>query len=275
MKPAPFDYIAPETIEEAVSVLAEEGDAARVLAGGQSLIAMLNMRLVTPTLVVDISRIPGLDCIVMDLNGVCVHAAATQRSLLEMPELSTLCPLLSRALPWVGHYQTRSKGTVCGSIAHADPSSEIPLCLALLNGRIVLRSRRGSRTLTPDAFQTGMLSTAREDDEVIESVQFPAAAKGTGFAFNEFGFRHGDFAIVAIAVAATDDGIRIGVGGMTDRPEIRDLGQLRNDDIDDALNDLAWALHGTEDQHASARFRRDLVRSLGRKTIEEAAECRV
>lgn len=274
MKPAPFDYIAPKTLDEVVEVLAEEGDNARILAGGQSLIAMLNMRLVTPALVVDISRIPGLDSIIQDPDGVRVHAAATQRCLLEMPELSTLCPLLSKALPWVGHYQTRSKGTVCGSIAHADPSSELPLCLAVLDGRVVLRSKRGTRTLTADEFQTGMLTTACADDEVIESAYFPAASKTTGYAFNEFGFRHGDFAIVAIAVAAAVDGIRIGIGGMTDRPEIRNLGNLRSDEYDDALNDLAWALHGMDDQHASARYRRDLVRTMGRKTIEEAIQCR-
>jgi 2-furoyl-CoA dehydrogenase FAD binding subunit len=274
MKPASFDYIAPESIEQAVTILADNGDDARILAGGQSLLAMLNMRLVKPGLVIDISRINEQDRIEIDPDGIRVHAAATQRSLLEMAELSKRNALLSKAMPWVGHFQTRSKGTVCGSIAHADPSSEIPLCLATLNGRVTLRSARGTRTLDASVFQTGMLSTACEADEMIASVYFPNGPVNAGFGFNEFGYRHGDFAIVAVAATVTDAGVRIGVGGMTDRPEIHDFPVLSSGDIDDALNDLAWDLKGADDQHATARFRRNLVRNLGRKTIEEATRCR-
>lgn len=270
MKPPAFDYIAPEGLPEAVAVLAEVGSDARILAGGQSLMAMLNMRLVKPSLLVDISRTNGLDSIVMDDEGIRVHAAATQRSLLETAGLCKQNPLLSKALPWVGHFQTRSKGTVCGSIAHADPSSEIPLCLVMLNGLVTLRSAKGTRNLAASEFQTGMLTTACHEEELIESVYFPSGPVNAGHAFNEFGYRHGDFAIVSIAVIASSDAIRIGVGGMTDRPEVRDFPALTGNDIDDALNDFAWDMGGNDDQHATARFRRDLVRRLGRKTIEEA-----
>lgn len=274
MKPPSFDYVAAESLEEALDVLAEEGADACVLAGGQSLIAMLNMRLVKPGVVVDIARTPGLDRIEAEANAIVVGAAATQRSLLEHPGLAEKAPLLALALPWVGHFQTRSKGTVCGSIAHADPSSELPLCLAVLGGEVRLRSRRGRRTLTAAEFQTGMLSTARTPEELIEAVTFPKPAPGTGHAFREFGYRRGDFAVVAVAAVARADGIRIGVGGMTDRPEVRELPILAGDALDDALNDLAWELRGADDQHATARYRRDLLRALGRQTIEEATACR-
>lgn len=274
MKPSAFDYVAAASLEEALDVLADEGEDACVLAGGQSLIAMLNMRLVKPGVVVDISRTPGLDRIETGADGIVVGAGATQRDLLELPGLVEMSPLLAQVLPWVGHFQTRSKGTVCGSIAHADPSSELPLCLALLGGEVRLRSRRGARVLSAAEFQTGMLSTARAPDEVVEAVRFPRSAAGTGYAFKEFGYRQGDFAIVAVAAAAGADGLRIGVGGMTDRPEVRDWPALSGDALDDALNDLAWDLRGADDQHASARYRRDLLRVLGRQAIEEAVACR-
>ncbi len=275
MKPARFDYVAAESIEEVVAILANEGDDARILAGGQSLIAMLNMRLVKPTVIIDVTRIPGLDHIVFDGRGLKVNAVATQRSLLELPELAQASPLLQKALPWVGHFQTRSKGTVCGSIAHADPSSELPLCFAVLGGQVLLRSKRGGRVLSANEFQTGMLSTACHADEMIEAVKLHPVPTGVGYAFNEFGYRHGDFAIVAVAAAVDEKAIRVGVGGVTDRPEVREFPLLSGGALDDALNDLAWDLRGSDDLHATARYRRELVRTLGRRTIEEAKTCRV
>jgi len=274
MKPARFDYVAADSLDEALDVLSQEGAEACVLAGGQSLIAMLNMRLVKPKVVVDISRIPGLDDIAAEDGGLTVGAAATQRSLLEHPGLPRSHPLLARALPWVGHFQTRSRGTVCGSIAHADPSSELPLCLALLGGEVRLRSKAGQRRLAARDFQTGMLCTARADDELIEAVHFPAVEAGAGYAFTEFGYRHGDFAVVAVAVAVSAGKLRIGVGGMTDRPEVRELPMVAGDALDDVLNDLAWELKGADDQHATARYRRELLRRLGKHAIEEAMQCR-
>ena len=155
MKPRPFDYVRPDTVEEAVAILAEHGDAASILAGGQSLLAMLNLRLVEPAVLVDITRIPQLDGI-REVDGkVEVGAAVTQNRLMAWADLSKKLPLLAAALPFVGHFQTRNKGTVCGSIAHADPSSEIPLTLAVLEGEVVLHSRKGTRTLPAGEFQQG------------------------------------------------------------------------------------------------------------------------
>src|SRR5882672_12725658 len=141
MKPRPFDYVRPDTLEEAVAILAEHGDEARVLAGGQTLLAMLNLRVVEPAILVDITRIGELDAI-RELDGkIEVGAAVTQNRLMAWPALAQKLPLLAAALPFVGHFQTRNKGTVCGSIAHADPASELPLALAVLEGEVVLRSR--------------------------------------------------------------------------------------------------------------------------------------
>src|SRR5262245_20296762 len=166
MKPRPFDYARPDTVEEALAVLAEHGDAARVLAGGQTLLAMLNLRVVEPAVLVDITRIGELAAI-RELDGkIEIGAAVTQNRLLAWPALASKLPLLAATLPFVGHFQTRNKGTVCGSIAHADTASEIPLALAVLEGEVVLRSSRGTRILAANEFQRGMLSTARAADEL-------------------------------------------------------------------------------------------------------------
>ena len=134
--------------------------------------------------------------------------------------------MLAQALPLLGHVQTRSRGTICGSIAFADPSAELPLCLAALGGEVVLRSRAGTRTLPTAEFQTGMLSTACREDEMVAAVRFPAAEAGAGYAFTEFARRHGDFAIVAVAVIARANGITIGIGGVAEQPVVRDWPSL-------------------------------------------------
>ena len=223
MKPRPFDYVRPDTVEEAVAVLAEHGDDARILAGGQSLLAMLNLRLADPAVLIDITRIAALDEI-RDLGGkIEIGAAVTQNRLLAWPDLAKKLPLLAAALPFVGHFQTRNKGTVCGSVAHADPSSEIPLSLAVLAGDVVLRSHRGERVLAAKEFQQDMLTTAREPDELIIAVRFPVASTN-GVAFREVARRHGDFAIIAVAAIAEKSGaIKLGVGGMSGRPVVRQI----------------------------------------------------
>src|SRR5215467_2136915 len=221
MKPRPFDYIRPDTIEEAIALLAEYGDGARILAGGQSLVPMLNLRIVEAEALIDVSRIAALDVIgeVSDKelgNRIEIGAAVTQNKLMAWPRLAEKLPLVAAALPHVGHFQTRNKGTVCGSIAHADPSSELPLTLALLGGEVVLKSQRGERVLAPNEFQKDMLTTARAPDELIAAVRFPltkGGGVGRGVAFREVARRHGDFAIVAVAAVVEDKNtVRLGVG---------------------------------------------------------------
>lgn len=275
MKPASFDYLRPETPDEAVTALAEFGGDARILAGGQSLMAMLNMRLARPRLLVDIARLAPLSEIRVANGALVIGAAVTQAALEARPTLRKEAPLLALALPWVGHYQTRNRGTICGSIAHADPSAELPLCLLAVGGEVVLRSRRGRRNIAADDFLLGMLSTARRDDELIEAVRFPLHRSGTGAAFREVAQRHGDFALVACAALASKDGIRFAVGGVAPRPMARDWpAGFDGAALDDALNDFAWELGAIGDAHASARYRRELVRRIGRAVIEEARQCR-
>jgi len=270
MKPRPFDYVRPDMVEEAVEILADYGDEARVLAGGQSLLPMLNLRLIDPAMLIDISRIAELDGI-RDLGAMIeVGAAVTQNALMAWPALDEKLPLLAAALPFVGHFQTRNKGTVCGSIAHADPSSELPLVLAVLGGEVVLQSQRGSRVLAAGDFQKDMLTTARAPDELITAVRFPLA-RNRGAAFREVARRHGDFAIVALA-AVVGEGrseITFGVGGMAGRPMVRSL----QGDAAVAISEWAEELEGYEDLHATAPMRRDLLRNLGPKVVAEAIRC--
>jgi 2-furoyl-CoA dehydrogenase FAD binding subunit len=274
MKPRPFDYVRPDTVEEAVAILAEHGDDARILAGGQTLLAMLNLRVLEPAILVDITRIPEL-AVIREIGGgdkIEVGASVTQNQLMAWPALAQKLPLLAAALPFVGHFQTRNKGTVCGSIAHADPTSEIPLSLALLEGEVMLRSPRGTRVLAAADFQQGMLATAREPDELITAVRFPVMSGGVGF--REVARRHGDFAIVAVAAVVENAGsVRVGVAGMADRPAVRCIAANGASGIRDAIERLAWELEGYEDVHASARMRRDLLRGIAPVVIEEAKQC--
>lgn len=271
MKPRPFDYIRPDTVDEALSILAEHGEDARILAGGQTLIAMLNLRVVEAPVLIDITRIRELDAI-REVDGtVEIGATVTQNRLLQWPSLVEKLPLLHAVLPFVGHFQTRNKGTVCGSIAHADPASEIPLALALLGGQVMLRSQKGARTLSANEFQQGMLLTARASDELITAVRFPIV--NARVAFREVARRHGDFAIVAIAAAAENrESMRIGIAGMADRPAVRSLQVDGAASLQHAIERLAWELEGYDDIHASARMRRDLLRGLGPIVVEEARQ---
>jgi 2-furoyl-CoA dehydrogenase FAD binding subunit len=269
MKPRPFDYARPDTADEVMALLAEHGDEARILAGGQSLMAMMNLRLADPAMLIDIARIAELNHI-RDLGDtVEVGAAVTQNKLLSWPDLKKKLPLLAVALPFVGHFQTRNKGTVCGSVAHADPSSEIPLSLATLEGEVVLRGKRGERVLKAKDFQLDMLTTAREGDELIMAVRFPK--HGRGVAFREVARRHGDFAMVAIAALIDDNGgVRLGVGGMAGTPVVR---VIANGGAKGAVETLATELEGYEDLHASAELRRDILRNLAPLVIAEAQQC--
>lgn len=274
MKPRPFDYARPDTIDEAVSLLTQAGADARVMAGGQSLMAMLNLRLLEPQVVVDITRIAALKTIVAKGGWVTIGAAVTQSQLLEWPDLGRYLPFIAKALPWVGHFQTRNRGTICGSLCHADPSSEMPLSLALLGGEICLRSARGERWVKAPEFQVGLLSVARADDEVAVAVRFPMA-EGQPAAFQEVARRHGDFAIVAAGVVSDAKGaLHVGIAGMVDRPYVAPIPDgLAGSAMADWANETAWRLGGLDDIHATPRYRRDLLRRILPHLIEEVQPC--
>jgi 2-furoyl-CoA dehydrogenase FAD binding subunit len=273
MKPARFDYVRADDLGEVHAVLNEHGGEARIVAGGQTLLPMLSMRLVRPKVVVDIMHLPALRTIAASGSEIRVGAGTRQADLLRWPGLSENYPLLAAALPWVGHAQTRTRGTVCGSVAHADPSAEIPLALVALDGAVELSSKRRHRRVPARDFFTGTMSTDRHDQELIEAVVFPMKKTGHGYAFTEFGRRHGDFAIVACAAICAKEHIRFAVGGVADRPVARDFPLLDGGALQDALDALAWELDARDDMHATARYRRDLIRRMGRATIEEARQC--
>jgi 2-furoyl-CoA dehydrogenase FAD binding subunit len=271
MKPGLYDYYRCDTVDEVLELLARCGDDARILAGGQSLMAALNMRLAQPKVVIDISRIAPLAYARVANDALVIGASATQGSVEWRPTLGAEVPLLKLAFPYISHFQIRNRGTVCGSIAHADPSAELPVVLLALGGRVGLRSRQGRRELSADAFAQGMLMTARRPDELVEDVSYPVHREGTRYAFAEMAQRHGDFAIAALAACVDADGIRLAVGGVSDRPRLLNIERLSGSALDDALNDFAWSLEAQDDQHASAQYRRHLVRRLGRRVIQEAS----
>jgi 2-furoyl-CoA dehydrogenase FAD binding subunit len=275
MKPAAFDYVRAASAAEVLDVLHQDGANARVLAGGQSLLPMLNVRLAKPAVLVDIMAVAEWRRVEDDGSSLRIGAAVRQVEIEQRTDLARRQPLLAAVLPWVGHAQTRSRGTVCGSVAHADPSAELPLVLVALDGRIHLRSRRRVRQLPATEFFTGMMATARADDEIIEAVSLPTARAGTGYAFREVARRHGDFAIIACVAVVSERGARLAVGGVADRPVMRELPPAGSGELPDALNQFAWDLDARDDLHATARYRRELVRLIGREVIEEAQRCRV
>ncbi len=270
MKPPKFDYVSAETLDEALATLRAEGEGARIIAGGQSLLPMLNMRLARPAVLVDIMRIAALAETTKQNGTLRIGAGVRQATLQAHPNLH---PLLAAALPWVGHAQTRSRGTLCGSVAHADPSAEIPLVLLALQGDILLRSARRTRRVAAADFFIGMMQTARQEDELIEAICLPQPRPGEGYAFREVGRRHGDFAIVACAAVAHEAGVRLAIGGVADHPAARDL-PADSAHWPEALDAFAHALPARDDLHATAEYRRQLVRKLGHQVMQEAAACR-
>jgi 2-furoyl-CoA dehydrogenase FAD binding subunit len=284
MKPAPFEYCRPDTLDEALELLHEYGADASVLAGGMSLGAMLNMRLARPDAVVDIKRIPGLDAATV-AGEVRTGATLTQAGALEDDTLMREVPLLALALPWVGHFQTRNRGTLCGSVAHADPSAEMPLVLTTLDGEVELQSARGTRRVRAREFFVDLMTTARAHDELLTALVWPARRLDTRHAFVEIAQRHGDFAIVACAVETVVDArgrvasLTMGLGGVEGRPFVADTAEFIGERACPALAQAVAAAAAERvdpmtDLKVSAAYRRALVRGLGAQAIAEAFAAR-
>ena len=280
MKPVAFEYCRPGTLEETIGLLEEFGVDATLLAGGMSLGAMLNMRLVRPTAVIDIKRVAGLDAVA--INGeVRTGATLRQAAALGAPELMRAVPLLALALPHVGHFQTRNRGTLGGSVSHADPSSEIPLVLVTLGGSVELQSKRGARRVAAREFFLDILTTLRQPDELLTALFWPKAKPGAGYAFAEIAQRHGDFAIVACAAEAVlkADGslalLAFGLGGVESRPLVADIDAFLGKRADTALaaqiaSAAARAATPMSDFKATADYRRALIEAIGTQVIDEA-----
>jgi 2-furoyl-CoA dehydrogenase FAD binding subunit len=281
MKPAPFAYIRPRTVQEACEVLSQERDAARILAGGQSLGAMLNMRIATPSALIDINRIEGLGRIEESGGTIITGATVRQTAALAHPSIQTKVPLLAEALPHVGHYQTRSRGTLAGSAAHADPSAEIPLVLAVLGGTVELAARAKRRLLSARDFFVSALTTQRRDDEMVVALRWPVAKPGAYYGFREFALRAGDYAIAAAACSAipgtAEDASRytIGFAGCAGAPQIVEFALPRGaDSAKDIAERAEAAVKSIEcwgDLHASEAYRRNLAAKLCLELMLEAA----
>jgi 2-furoyl-CoA dehydrogenase FAD binding subunit len=280
VKPVAFEYCRADTREE-LALLAEFGSDASVLAGGLSLGAMLNMRLVRPKAVVDINRAAGLDVIKIGEGMIETGAMVRQAAAMRSQELMEAIPLLREALPSVGHYQTRGRGTLGGSVAHADPSAEIPLTLVTLGGSVTLEARGRRRTIPAREFFLGVLTTVREADEMVTGLAWPRRRPRTGYAFFEIAQRLGDFAITAAAAEAEValDGrvtrLSLGLGGVEDRPIVVDTGSAigapATAETATAIAEAAAArVDPMSDVQAEPEYRRQLVRVLGARAIEAA-----
>ena len=281
MKPAPFEYCRADTRDEALELMAEFGSDASVLAGGMSLGPMLNMRLARPAAIIDINPIEALSTIRTTDDGVETGALCRQVDALDSPLIRDSVPLLAEALPFVGHFQTRNRGTLGGSACHADPSAEIPLALVTLGGEIVLERKGRARTVPAGDFFEGIFATMREPEEIVTALRWPRRAAGAGYAFDEIAQRHGDFAIAAAAAAATlsPDGtiaaLSLGLGGIEDRPVAADLSGFLGapatpETAVEAAAEAADRLDPIADPKASAAYRRQLVRVLGARVLELA-----
>jgi carbon-monoxide dehydrogenase medium subunit len=284
MKPPRFDYHAPHGIDEAVSLLARYGGDAKVLAGGQSLMPMLNFRLTRPAALVDVNRIPALAYVREDNGTVAFGAMTRQRTIEFSPVVAARLPLLTEATRWVGHLPIRSRGTIGGSIAHADPSAEYPAVLTALDGEVVVQGPRGRRTLKAAALFETYLTTRLMPDELLVEVRLPAMPAGAGHAFEEFARRHGDFAIVGIAAMVVRDGPRCrvarlasaGAGPVPVRlraaEEILERDGLGEEALQAAAARVSELVEPDSDVHASAGYRRHLAGVLTLRALRRASE---
>jgi 2-furoyl-CoA dehydrogenase FAD binding subunit len=282
VKPVAFDYYRPEVVSEAVALLSQNGDEAAVLAGGMSLGPMLNLRMVRPRAVIDISRIQALKTISASSDMVVTGAGVVQSDALRSDVLAREVPLLAMALPWVGHFQTRNRGTLGGSVAHADPSAEIPLALVVSGGTVVLQSRQRERRVPGREFFLGALTTQRQPDEMVTALEWPRSAPDAGHAFAEIAQRHGDFAIAAagctLRLGRADrlEELSLGVGGVESRPVAIDVKRFLGCPAGVIASGLsehaALSVTPMEDRSARADYRVALTRVLVERAVNEALE---
>jgi carbon-monoxide dehydrogenase medium subunit len=284
MKLPNFEYAAPTTLDDAIRLLAASGGTAKAVAGGQSLLPVLAFRLASPALLVDLRKVPGLDRIDIGANGVQLGARVRWCDIQAHTRLAQAHPLLVAAIAHVAHYQIRNRGTVGGSLAHADPSAEMPGIAVACDATIVIRGPAGERTVKAENFFTGSLSTVLADDELIVQLRLPAWPAERRWAFEEFSRRRGDFAIAGVAVhydldaAGRAKDAHVGVIGACTQPHRVPQAEaiLNGRPIDmatamAAAKAAAAAVEPTDDIHASAEYRRALVETLVERALRRAA----
>lgn len=271
MKPAPFDYLAATSLEQAITALADAAGDGKIIAGGQSLTPLLALRLVRPSVLIDINPVPGLAGIETTAQrGLRFGALTRHRALAEQRGY----PLLAEAARWIGHPAIRTRGTIGGSLAHADPAAEFPVVAVAADATVHVAGPAGYRTVPAEEFFTGPFQTCLADEEIIAAVEFPPLA---GWGFAEFARRHGDFGLVTVAVAEVAGRVRIAVGGVAGTP-FRPTGAEESlagavpdaAHIEDAAQAAAAAVHPANDVHASAGYRRNLTRVLVARALASA-----
>ncbi|WP_322921418.1 FAD binding domain-containing protein [Nocardioides renjunii] len=272
MKPAPFAYLRPTTLEEALAALAGE-QGAKVLAGGQSLVPLLSMRLAAPSMLVDVNGLPDLDHVHCDPSGVRIGALARHAHVLGSVEAAEVQPLLALALSHVAHPTIRNRGTTVGSIVHADAAAEMPMVLRLLEGSVDVMSVRGRRTIPAAELFAGPLESTLAHDELAVEAFFPALPAGAGVAFQEIARRHGDYALVGVAALVETDGdevtrARVGFVSVSDVPVVVDVTHALDAPATAALAELDPA----EDIHATAAYRAHLVSVLTPRVVAAATD---
>ena len=282
MKPAKFEYHTPASVDEALAILGHYDGEARVLAGGQSLVPLMNFRLATPRAIVDLNRIAELAYVGEDGEIVRIGSMTRQRRLEFEPRIAAKLPLLREALRWVGHLPTRSRGTIGGSIAHADPSAEIPMVLQALEGEIVARGSQGERRIAAQNLFHAALTTSLAPLEIITEVRLPAMPAQAGYAVEEFARRKGDFAIAAVAVTLVRDGERCtkarlataGVGPTSirlhDAEAVLEQKGLSETAVSEAADKAAAQVDPVSDLNGSAEYRRHLTGVLTGRAILKA-----
>jgi aerobic carbon-monoxide dehydrogenase medium subunit len=282
LKPARFDYLRPGSLQEAARILALHGADAKILAGGQTLMPMMNFRLVSPAVIVDVNDIPGLDGVVADAQYLRLGCLVRWHEIETSPVIAAENPLLAAAVRHIAHYPIRNRGTWAGSCAHADPAAEFPAVALLCGAEFVLQSARGTRCVAAGDFFLGPLTTALEADEMLSEVRFPAWPAGRRWGFEEFAIRAGDFAIAGIAALvdppAAEPRCRLVCFGVGGRPvELRAAeAVIASDGLGPAAIARAAAAAAEEvdaqgDIHASAEYRRALVAVLTERSLGQAA----
>jgi 2-furoyl-CoA dehydrogenase FAD binding subunit len=267
VKAAPFRYERPRELITALTLVRDP--EAKALAGGQSLVPVMAMRLARPRVLVDLGRIERLAVIERRDGELVTGAMVRQRTLERRGALRAELPLVAAALPFVGHREVRNRGTVGGSVAHADPAAELALVAATLRARIAARSLDGEREIPAEEFFTGPFQTTLEPGELVTAIRWPVAQPGDGFAFEEVARRHGDFALCGVAVhIKRGGGARIGLLGVGPKPEVHDLAETG--EVEKIGHELADRVDPPSDMHASAGYRRRLVRALAARGLRRA-----
>lgn len=286
MKPASFDYQAPDSLDAALALKAQYGDDSKFLAGGQSLIPAMNFRLVQTSLLVDVNNLHDLDYVRLEADEIHIGAMARQRRLERDPLVKRHLPLLNEAMPWVAHPQIRNRGTLGGSIAHADPAAELPVIAVALGGKIKIQNSANTRWVTAEEFFKGLFTVDLAADEMLTEVALPVTSAGTGTAFIEFARRRGDYALMGVAAVITlsESGaceearlvfLNAGEGPLNAKQA---AGMLKGQTLTPALIEEASALAASDEiqpmgnVHASAEYQRHLAKVLAKRAINTAIE---